>query len=264
MHDAAALPLAIQHRHSQKRRRRSSRKRAGGMPFAPTIDEALPCPRARSREYPRGLGGAEHSACLTGTTMEEWKLFTAARPKMRLMGADKLRHYTANLVGEEYEAALLAAYEGSAFERWNAIMTDHTFAVPASRLLEAQSAHASVYGYRFDWRSPLLGGVLGSCHALELGFVFGTYNEKRAGLFFGSGAKADALSAAMMDAWIAFAHSGDPSTTTTGSWPRYDTATRATMIFSDGDPHIDERAGRCSPRGVGSVRSRKNKDWAVN
>ena len=111
-------------------------------------------------------------------------------------------------------------------------MTDHTFAVPASRLLEAQGAHAPVFAYRFDWRSPLLGGVLGSCHALELGFVFGTYNEKRAGLFFGSGEKADALSSAMMDAWLAFARSGDPG------WPRYDAADRATMIFGDGDPHV--------------------------
>jgi len=203
--------------------------RSGGMPFAPTIDEAL-LP-VRPIENIRN-GSAAGAPILTGTTMEEWKLFTAARPKMRLMGADKLRHYTTNLVGEDRADALLAAYEGSAFERWNAIMTDHTFAVPASRLLEAQSAHAPVYLYRFDWRSPLLAGVLGSCHALELGFVFGTHNEKRAGLFFGSGANADALAAAMMDCWIAFARSGDPG------WPRYDATKRATMIFGDGDPHI--------------------------
>ena len=232
-HDAAAL-MAVPHAAILKAQAEIIEEaRAGGMPFAPTIDEALlparPIGNIRA-------GSAAGIPILTGTTMEEWKLFTAARPKMRLMGADKLRHYTTNLVGEEYEAALLTAYEGSAFERWNAIMTDHTFAIPAARLLEAQGAQAPVYGYRFDWRSPLLGGVLGACHALELGFVFGTYNEKRAGLFFGSGAKADALSAAMMDSWIAFARSGDPSTT--APWPRYDTAKRATMIFGDGNPHI--------------------------
>jgi para-nitrobenzyl esterase len=209
--------------------------RNGGMPFAPTIDEAL-LP-VRPIENIRA-GSANGIAILTGTTMEEWKLFTAARPKMRLMNAAKLRHYTTNLVGEDREAALLAAYEGSSFERWNAVMTDHTFAVPSARLAESQGAHAATFAYRFDWRSPLLGGVLGSCHALELGFVFGTYNEKRAGLFFGSGAKADALSAAMMESWIAFARSGDPSTAAAGTWPRYNTANRATMMFGDGDPHI--------------------------
>jgi para-nitrobenzyl esterase len=42
----------------------------------------------------------------------------------------------------------------------------------------------------------------------------------------------------MMDAWIAFAKSGNPSTGTTGNWPRYDTGTRTTMIFGDGEPHV--------------------------
>lgn len=228
-HDPAAL-MSLPHSAILKAQAEIiDEARSGGMPFAPTIDEALlpvrPIERIRA-------GYAAGIPILTGTTMEEWKLFTAARPKMRLMGADKLRHYSTNLVGEDSAISLLQAYEGSPFERWNAIMTDHTFAVPASRLAESQGAHAPVFAYRFDWRSPLLGGLLGACHALELGFVFGTYNEKRAGLFFGSGAKADALSAAMMDAWIAFARGGDPG------WPRYDTAKRATMIFGDGDPHV--------------------------
>src|SRR5579862_9611566 len=127
----------------------------GGLPFGPTIDgNVLP---TRAIEQVRS-GAARGIPVLAGTTMEEWKLFTAARPKLRLMDAAKLRRYTAGLVGEEHADALLAAYgEGSPFERWNAVMTDHSFAVPASRLLEAQSAHAPAFAYRFDWRSPLLG-----------------------------------------------------------------------------------------------------------
>ncbi|HEX4293849.1 MAG TPA: carboxylesterase/lipase family protein [Rhizomicrobium sp.] len=209
---------------------------AGAMPFAPTIDEnVLP---TRAIEQVRA-GSAHGVPILAGTTMEEWKLFTAARPKLRLMDGAKLRRYTAGLVGEDHADALLAAYgEGSPFERWNAVMTDHTFAVPAARLLEAQRAFAPTFAYRFDWRSPLLAGVLGSCHALELGFVFGTYNEKLAGAFFGKGAAADALAAAMMLSWVQFARTGDPSSALTGPWPRYDATTRATMMLGDGDPHI--------------------------
>src|SRR6185312_3091605 len=177
-------------------------------------------------------GAAKDIPVLSGTTMEEWKLFTAARPKLRLMDSAKLRRYTAGLVGEDRADALLAVHtEGSPFERWNAVMTDQAFAVPSARLLEAQAAYAPTYAYRFDWRSPLLGGVLGSCHALELGFVFGTYNQKLAGAFFGTGAKADALSLAMMDAWIGFARGKEP-------WTRYDAAKRTTMIFGDGEPHF--------------------------
>ncbi len=206
-----------------------------GLAFAPTIDGDVLPERAIASVR---AGSAKGIPVLTGTTADEWKLFTAARPKLRLMDGAKLRRYTAALVGDDHADGLLEAYtEGSAFERWNAVMTDHSFAVPAARLLEAQGAQAPVYGYRFDWRSPLLGGVLGACHALELGFVFGTYNEKRAGLFFGTGARAAALSAAMMEAWLAFARTGDPSCAATGPWPRYDAAKRETMILGDGDPH---------------------------
>jgi para-nitrobenzyl esterase len=204
-------------------------RRIGGLPFAPTIDgDLLP---ARAIENVRA-GSAKGIALLSGTTMEEWKLFTVARPKLRLMSAATLHKYTANLAGKEHADTLLATYdEGSNFERWNAIMTDRSFAVPSARLLEAQASYAPTFSYRFDWRSPLLGGVLGSCHALEIGFVFGTYNEKRAGLFFGTGPRADALSEAMMQSWIAFAHGNEP-------WPRYDATTRATMMFAEKDPQM--------------------------
>ena len=48
----------------------------------------------------------------------------------------------------------------------------------------------------------------------------------------------------MMDAWIAFARTGDPSTKTL-PWPAYDTQTRATMILGPtsavtDDPHSAE------------------------
>jgi para-nitrobenzyl esterase len=208
----------------------------GGLPFGPTADgELLP---ARAIGEVRA-GSATGIPVLSGTTADEWKLFTAAHPKLRLMDSAKLRRYTARLVGEDRTDPLLDAYTAdSPFERWNAVMTDHSFAVPSARLLEAQGAFAPTYAYRFDWRSQLLGGVLGACHALELGFVFGTYNEKMAGAFFGTGAKADALSSAMMESWIAFARSGDPSNALTGAWPRYDAAARATMTLGNGDPDV--------------------------
>jgi para-nitrobenzyl esterase len=124
------------------------------------------------------------------------------------------------------------------FDRFNAYMTDKIFTQPCIRLLEAQGEHAPVYAYRFDWRSKLLGGIMGSCHALELGFLFGSYRERMAGAFFGKGPEADALSAAMMGAWAQFAREGTPQTNTTGEWPRYGTDKRATLILGDGDPHL--------------------------
>ena len=73
----------------------------------------------------------------------------------------------------------------------------------------------------------MMGGVIGACHALELGFVFGSYNDPGMVDFSGSGPAADALSERMMDAWLAFAKNGDPG------WAPYTAANRATAIFGE-------------------------------
>ncbi|HLJ52266.1 MAG TPA: hypothetical protein VKT24_02705, partial [Rhizomicrobium sp.] len=69
----------------------------------------------------------------------------------------------------------------------------------------------------------------------ELGFMFGTMRVKGAAPFFGSGKAAEELSDAMMDAWLAFAKTGDPSSN--AEWQPYDAVKRMTMIFGDGAPH---------------------------
>ena len=75
-----------------------------------------------------------------------------------------------------------------------AIETDRIFRMPGLRLAETQAAHdARVYSYLFTWRSPMIGGMFGACHALELGFVFGTHGDPGMADFSGSGPAADAL-----------------------------------------------------------------------
>jgi len=211
----------------------------GSLPFAPTIDGCLlpetPIERIRS-------GATARIPLITGTTRDEWKLFTATAAKLRLMNDDKLRAYVGRQVGGENADYILSAYEdGSPFERWNAVMTDKGFAVPALKLAEAQSRFAPTWLYRFDWQSPFLRGVLGSCHALELGFVFGTYNQRLATAFFGAGPKARSLSVAMMDAWLGFARTATPTLSTGTVWPTYDGATRRVLVFGDFEPRIESR-----------------------
>lgn len=210
-------------------------RKLGSLPFQPTIDGQIldgePIAAIRA-------GSAAGIPLLTGTTREEWKLFSAPNPATRLMSAKNLAARIERLAGEA-AADILAAYDGaSVFERFNALMTDKVFTIPAIRLAEAQGAHAPVFAYRFDWRSKLLGGIMGSCHGLELGFVFGTYRERLAGAFFGTGPEADALSEAMIDAWVNFARRANPETNSTGPWPRYDKGSRRTLILGDGPPQL--------------------------
>ena len=224
-----------------------------GMPFAPTIDGTILPKRAIDCV---ANGSAKGIPVMTGTTRDEWKLFTVAAANLRQMDEARLRKMTANLVGEAHVEDVLAGYdEGSPFDRWNDLMTDHTFFMPATRLLDAQAAHGPVYAYRFDWESPAMDGALGSCHALELGFTFGTFRVKGAAPFFGSGEAAEALSNSMMDAWIAFAKTGEPSHD--GRWPRYDASDRATMIFGDGEPYVMSEPNEARRRAWANVPAAK-------
>jgi para-nitrobenzyl esterase len=114
-------------------------------------------------------------------------------------------------------------------------------------MAEVQAATGtSVYDYLFDWESPAVRGLLGSCHALEIPFVFGTLTTPGVELFTGGGPDALALSELMQDAWLAFARTGNPSTDALGEWPTYDAGRRATMILGakprvEEDPFSEER-----------------------
>jgi para-nitrobenzyl esterase len=78
-----------------------------------------------------------------------------------------------------------------------------------------------------------MGGALGSCHALELGFVFGTNHLAGMRSFTGDGPAAEKLASEMQSAWLAFARHGDPSCASFGAWPSYSETRRATMLFGE-------------------------------
>jgi para-nitrobenzyl esterase len=82
--------------------------------------------------------------------------------------------------------------------------------------------------YLFTWQSPMEGGALGACHALDLPFTFGTLDAPGMEAFAGAGPEAERLSASVRAAWTAFARGGDPSPPGL-AWPPYDARRRATL-----------------------------------
>jgi para-nitrobenzyl esterase len=97
-----------------------------------------------------------------------------------------------------------------------------------------------------------MGGALGSCHALDLPFVFGTLDHPVLSRFAGGGRDARALAEHIQDAWIAFARTGSPAHPGIGEWPSYDAHRRATMIL--GRECGVEEAPREAERAVWSAR----------
>jgi para-nitrobenzyl esterase len=56
-----------------------------------------------------------------------------------------------------------------------AVLTDWWVRLPALRLADAHApGRGATYVYEFAWPSPVMGGRLGACHALEIPFVFDT------------------------------------------------------------------------------------------
>lgn len=109
----------------------------------------------------------------------------------------------------------------------------------AERKLDLNAA--PVYMYKMTWETPIRGGILKSVHALDLSLVFGTYDDIR--YFVGPGPEPAIMSKQMHPAWVAFARTGNPNTSTLPQWPAYDRTRRATMIFDLQSRVVDDPDG---------------------
>ena len=105
-----------------------------------------------------------------------------------------------------------------------AIINDHTINVPVLELAERKSAsgRSPVFVYLFA-QTDSFDGVERAPHAAELPFVF-----HRPDLVTPS---ARDLVGMVSDAWIAFAHRGEPNHAAIPTWPPYAVPERTTMVF---------------------------------
>ena len=186
-------------------------------------------------------GAAKDVIVLTGSNLDEAKLFGASSPALKRLDEDGLLKrvgrqlslkYGETLIREYREIRASKALDTSPAEILMAIQTDQQFRIPGVRLAEIQTRlSVKAYNYLFTWESCQAG--LGACHGLDVGFVFDSLNED----FHGVGPDAEKLVNNMQDAWLAFARTGDPSCETLGPWPAYGSG-RNTMILGQ-DSHLE-------------------------
>ena len=192
--------------------------------------------------YTRGM------PLMIGHTRDESTLFTYFDPNNRTLDRDGLlsrAHRTFKGNAERailcYEADRAAAgLSTTPFDILAAISTDQMFRLPAIRTAEAHLAHTDdVWFYRFDYESPAHEGGLGSCHSLDIPFVWGTYGLDDMRRFCGTGDAVAELSSQLMRAYLAFAHHGDPNHAGIPAWSRYTVDARTTLIFDTDVRPID-------------------------
>lgn len=172
-------------------------------------------------------GSASGKQVIMGYTADEWRLFRFSLPAELQAPLD-----LASIFDSSEEAyATYAATRANATDRdvYAAVESDLLFTIPVIRLAEAQLHHTSqVWIYRFDWSSPVLGGILGAFHSLDVPFTFERYDDP---VLLGNNPP-DQLGDDLHHAWIRFATNGDPNGGTLPHWPCYDLHQRQVLLLN--------------------------------
>ena len=157
--------------------------------FAPVVDGEI---------LPTTPWEAQHDVgLLVGHTRDEHRLFTV------------LEEITEEQVAAAVEIFAPGPYPaGDPTQLYEWVLSDWLFRMPSLHLGERTGAHF----YELTWS-----GVLGACHGLDVPLVFGNLTAGQPAALIDDLAAAEAVSARMRAAWIAFATSGDPG------WPTFDT-----------------------------------------
>jgi para-nitrobenzyl esterase len=171
---------------------------------------------------------------MIGTNRDEMNLFFSHAPWAEGLSEAKLADAARQFLGDR-TGAIVAGYRAarpneSPRDLVLAIATDQSIRLPSLTIADRKTAQqgAPVYVYLFTWATPVAEGKLGSCHALEIPFVFDNLDKTQ---LTGDAPTRGVLADAMSRAWIEFAYKDNPNHGGIPHWPAYNTNERPTMIF---------------------------------
>lgn len=163
-----------------------------------------------------------------GTTRDEAHLFSAFEPRRSSWTERDVERHFGRVFGDLADEAI-AAYStarpaSTPSALVSAMETDEMFRAPARRLADARATRGNAtWMYSFDYSSPAFDGVLGSCHALDIPFVFDNLHRPGVEMLTGSLPDRQAVADRFSDELLRFARSGAPS------WQRYRCDSRPTQ-----------------------------------
>jgi para-nitrobenzyl esterase len=195
--------------------------------FAPVVDGEV----LAVTPWQALAGGAGRDVdLLVGHTRDEQRLFTALSGLLggvsELDAETALQLFAPGVDGpRRYRDAFPTAGPEELYEL---VHSDWLFRMPSLQLAEAQAAAGGpAHVYELTWSAPGMGGAFGACHGLDVPLVFGNLDSGQPALLIGQAPslEAEALSAEMRAAWVAFATHGDPG------WLAYESEQRLTQVF---------------------------------
>lgn len=207
--------------------------------FAPTADGVL---------VAKDLLGAAASCpvpFVIGTNRDENKLWAAFHPDAASATEEQWMRHLERTFGDRAPLAR-RVYESlrpgeSPHFLMSAVNTDTAFRARAWSLVDDRCAAAMpTWMYWFTWASPAFGGILGSCHALDIPFAFDNLDAPGGEMFTGDDPARHGIARRFADEIADFAVHGHPS------WAQYDRDLRHTLQIDTvtelrSDPESDIR-----------------------
>lgn len=163
-----------------------------------------------------------------GTNRDENKLWSAFNPASSETTVEAWTQHTAKIFGEKASEAQTVYETRRAGESHHflisAVDTDVAFRARAWALVNDRcDEEMPTWMYWFTWPTPAFGGILGSCHALDIPFAFDNLDAPGGEMFTGDSPERLPIAQRFADEITSFATHGHPS------WEQYNTQTRPTL-----------------------------------
>jgi para-nitrobenzyl esterase len=169
---------------------------------------------------------------VVGTNKDENKLWSAFDQEAASAGQIEWEKFSTQQFGARAESAR-QTYERfrpqeAARELMSAVNTDVSFRQRAQELSENRCAeNTPTWMYWFTWETPAFGGILGSCHAIDIPFAFDNLDAPGAGMLLGEDPDRQVISDRFASEIVHFAIHGHPT------WEQFNTQSRPTLVLGD-------------------------------
>lgn len=217
----------------------------GGLYFGPVLDE-----RSLTRHpfYPDAPAQSAAIPMIIGNTHDETRAFLGGDPSNFSVNWAELpaKLTYANMRVDIDPVTVIAEYR-RLYPAWSP--SDVLFAATTAArswraaIIEAEErarAGTPAFAYQLDWTSPRDGGRLGAPHGADIPLVFDNIDKPGSRA---EGPAAQPMAARMSEAFIAFAHTGDPNCKAIPRWTPYRLPRRQTMVFDNLTRLVDDPRG---------------------
>ena len=176
------------------------------------------------------LSAAAQSALplVLGSNHDEDRLWSAMDPAQAEFGQSDWERVSGEVFGDR-AADARAVYEKlrpteTPKQLISSVRTDTAFRQRAQRLAEQHANHSNpTWMYWFTWATPAFGGILGSCHALDVPFAFDNLSAPGTDMLTGDGVERAGIAKRFADEIVQFARTSAPT------WEAFDTTHRKTL-----------------------------------